>query len=60
MRLLVCIDDTDTIDSELGTGRQSRRLATLLVEELPSLSLYGCVRQQLLVHPDVPYTTHNR
>jgi tRNA(Ile2) C34 agmatinyltransferase TiaS len=59
MRLLVCIDDTDTVDSELGTGRQSRRLADRLTGEFPALDHYGCVRQQLLVDPRVPYTTHN-
>jgi tRNA(Ile2) C34 agmatinyltransferase TiaS len=59
MRLLVCIDDTDTVDSELGTGRQARRLAARLTDELPALDRDGCVRQQLLVDPRVPYTTHN-
>ncbi|MFB6131236.1 MAG: hypothetical protein ABEJ28_10495 [Salinigranum sp.] len=59
MRLLVCIDDTDNVDSDLGTGRQSRRLAERLAEAFPALEWRGCVRQQLLVDPRVPYTTHN-
>lgn len=59
MTLLVCIDDTDTIDSERGTGKQGRRLATRLDEAFPGLTPAGVVRQQLLVDPRVPYTTHN-
>jgi tRNA(Ile2) C34 agmatinyltransferase TiaS len=59
MTLFVCIDDTDTLDSERGTGRQGRRLLARLAEEFPGLDPAGVVRQQLLVDPEVPYTTHN-
>lgn len=59
MQLLVAIDDTDDLDSELGTGKVSRRLATRLADEIDGIGLYGSVRQQLLVDPRVPYTTHN-
>ncbi|MDG5778382.1 hypothetical protein VB773_04010 [Haloarculaceae archaeon H-GB2-1] len=59
MTLFVCIDDTDTIDSERGTGRQGRRLLARLAREFPDLDSAGVVRQQLLVDPAVPYTTHN-
>jgi tRNA(Ile2) C34 agmatinyltransferase TiaS len=58
MRLLVGIDDTDTIDSDLGTGRVSRKLGAQLARD-HSLEWVGSVRQQLLVDPRVPYTTHN-
>ncbi len=59
MQLLVAIDDTDDLDSEFGTGKVSRRLGNRLVEEIDVLDLHGSVRQQLLVDPRVPYTTHN-
>jgi len=57
--LLVAIDDTDSLESELGTGRLARTLGEHLESRQPALTGSGCVRQQLLVHPDVPYTTHN-
>ncbi|HKL29593.1 MAG TPA: hypothetical protein VJ898_10040 [Natrialbaceae archaeon] len=57
--VLVGIDDTDTIDSELGTGRISRRLGPHLADGDPDLSFRGSVRQGFLVDPRVPYTTHN-
>ena len=59
MTLYVCIDDTDTVDSELGTGRQGRRLLDRLDDTFDALVPAGVVRQQLLVDPRVPYTTHN-
>ena len=56
--VLVGIDDTDTIDSELGTGRVSRRLGDHL-DECDDLDFRGSVRQGFLVDPRIPYTTHN-
>lgn len=57
MKILVCIDDTDNLESR-GTGD----LATELAEEIEKRS-WGrssfVTRHQLLVHPDVPYTSHN-
>jgi hypothetical protein len=57
MKILVCIDDTDNLESR-GTGD----LATELAEEIEKRgwgrSLF-VTRHQLLVHPDVPYTSHN-
>jgi len=58
-RLLVCIDDTDDLDAEVGTGRRSRRLVGDLADAVDGLDSWGVVRQQLLVDPRVPYTTHN-
>lgn len=50
------LDDTDTIDAPRGTGK----LARWMEQELPEgCTLWGVVRQQLLVHEDVPYTSHN-
>lgn len=56
MRIYIGVDDTDSIDSETGTGK----LARWFEGELPpGFRLWGVVRQQLLVHPDIPYTSHN-
>ena len=55
-RLYVAFDDTDTIDADRGTGKVGRWFE----DELPvGCTLWGVVRQQLLVHPDVPFTSHN-
>lgn len=57
MKIFVCIDDTDNLVSR-GTGE----LASMLAEDVEN---YGwgtssfITRHQLLVHPDVPYTSHN-
>ncbi|MEZ4598327.1 MAG: hypothetical protein R2940_00865 [Syntrophotaleaceae bacterium] len=57
MKILLCIDDTDNLDSR-GTGE----LASILAEEIESQG-WGLTRfvtrHQLLVHPDIPYTSHN-
>ena len=54
---LVGIDDTDNAES-IGTGR----LARMLAEHLESRELLAdtdVTRHQFLVHPDIPYTSHN-
>lgn len=57
MKLLICIDDTDDIESK-GTGEIAEEIAKLLVEhnlgQASSIS-----RHQLYVHEDIPYTSHN-
>jgi tRNA(Ile2) C34 agmatinyltransferase TiaS len=57
--LLIAIDDTDNRDPDcIGTGRLARMLAT----ELTSAALCkraNVTRHQLLVHPDIPFTSHN-
>lgn len=56
MRVYVGFDDTDTIDADRGTGK----LARWFEESLPKgCRLWGVVRQQLLVDPAIPYTSHN-
>jgi len=56
MRIYVCFDDTDNLGAPRGTGK----LVRWYEQELPDgCSLWGVVRQQLLVHPDIPYTSHN-
>jgi hypothetical protein len=57
MKVLICIDDTDNLESR-GTGD----LAEQLSAEIQSRDWGHCefvTRHQLLVHPDVPYTSHN-
>jgi hypothetical protein len=51
------IDDTDNLDS-VGTGRVARRLGRRL-EELELGKSLGVSRHQLLVHPEIRYTSHN-
>lgn len=57
MQLLVCIDDTDNLESR-GTGK----LAAILADGIGQ-SGWGrasfITRHQLFVHPDIPYTSHN-
>lgn len=56
MKVFVGFDDTDTLDSEAGTGKLVRRF----MPELPDGSICrGVVRQQLLVSESIPYTSHN-
>ena len=56
-RVLVGIDDTDYGES-IGTGALARELKLYLGAEL-GVDVGGITRHQLLVHPDVPYTSHN-
>lgn len=57
MRLLIGIDDTDNKESR-GTGFNSRQLAAAL-EANNLATVTGITRHQLLVHPDIPYTSQN-
>jgi len=57
MKILICIDDTDNLESR-GTGELAENLAA----EIQDRKWGHCefvTRHQLLVHPDVPYTSHN-
>ncbi|HNY66010.1 MAG TPA: hypothetical protein PKM41_11280 [Deltaproteobacteria bacterium] len=56
MRIFIGFDDTDSKESEYGTGKVARWFE----RELPEGStLWGVVRQQLLVDDRIPYTSHN-
>lgn len=57
MQMLVSIDDTDNLESR-GTGEIASLLAKLL-EEREWGKAQVITRHQLLVHPDIPYTSHN-
>jgi len=56
MTLYIALDDTDTRESR-GTGRLARSIARDL--QLAGYHLSGVSRHQLLVHPGIPYTSHN-
>lgn len=57
MKVLVCIDDTDNLDS-MGTGELAEILAKT-VEERGLGNCSGITRHQLLVHPHITFTSHN-
>jgi len=57
MRYLIGIDDTDNLESR-GTGYRARCLGAELAEAGLART-DGVSRHQLLVHPDIPYTSHN-
>ena len=57
MRYLIGIDDTDNPDSR-GTGFRARQLGARLADAGLGVTR-GITRHQLLVHPDIPYTSHN-
>ncbi|MBN1888022.1 MAG: hypothetical protein JW850_08520 [Thermoflexales bacterium] len=57
MRYLIGIDDTDNVDSR-GTGFLARKLGASL-ESSGFARLLGITRHQLLVAPEIPYTSHN-
>ena len=57
MRILICIDDTDNLESR-GTGDLAAEIARETVKKGWGKCSY-ITRHQLLVHPDIPYTSHN-
>ena len=57
MNLLICLDDTDNLESR-GTGELASLLAAEIEENRWGRSSF-VTRHQLLVHEDIPYTSHN-
>lgn len=57
MHFLIGIDDTDNITSG-GTGRLSRQLVAHITEQKLARPV-GMTRHQLLLSPEIPYTSHN-
>jgi hypothetical protein len=57
MQILICIDDTDNIDSR-GTGELAEMIAKA-IEECGWGKCSGVTRHQLLLDPAIPYTSHN-
>lgn len=58
MRLVICIDDTDSKTSEKGTGAIADDIRNMVMERFAA-PCSVITRHQLLLHPDVPYTSHN-
>lgn len=58
MQILLGVDDTDVLGHRPGTGRLARELAVALEAE-GLARMVAVVRQQLLVDPRIPYTSHN-
>ena len=56
-KYFIGIDDTDFGES-IGTGALARELQLHLVRHLNAVCR-GITRHQLLIHPDIPYTSHN-
>ncbi len=56
MRVFLCFDDTDTKDSDRGTGRLARWFGAALPT---GVKLEGIVRQQLPRLPGIPFTSNN-
>lgn len=56
MRIYIGFDDTDSKESSYGTGKVARWFEQDLP---PGCSIWGVVRQQLLVDDRIPYTSHN-
>ena len=57
MRILVSIDDTDNLYSP-GTGELAAEIARM-IRTMNWGETFFVTRHQLLVHPDIPYTSHN-
>lgn len=57
MKIYIGIDDTDNTETR-GTGHRARVLGTSL-QAAGLAALISITRHQLLVHPDIPYTSHN-
>jgi hypothetical protein len=58
VHVLISIDDTDDVDSR-GTGEVAELLADGLVAAGLVLGRGRVSRHQLLIHPDIAYTSHN-
>lgn len=57
LKILLCIDDTDNIESK-GTGE----LAQMISKDIEEFKWGKCskiTRHQLFIHEDIPYTSHN-
>lgn len=57
MKLILCIDDTDNLESK-GTGTIASEIRNIAKEKLGAKTKY-ITRHQLLLHEDIEYTSHN-
>lgn len=58
MNILLCIDDTDDLEKGRGTGSLAQDILTT-IEENGWGKCKRITRHQLLLHEDIPYTSHN-
>ena len=58
MRVYLCVDDTDDITKRTSTGAVAEQIGKALVHQGAVLE-EGITRHQLLLHPDIRYTSHN-
>lgn len=58
MTIIICIDDTDNMEKGRGTGTLAEELS-LLIEAKKLGKCQRVTRHQLLLHEDIPYTSHN-
>lgn len=60
MHVLVCIDDTDSLECKgfKGTGDLAQKIS-MAIEEYGWGKCKRVTRHQLLLHEDIPYTSHN-
>jgi len=62
VRILVSIDDTDTMKMDGIEVRGTGELAGIIKQTIQDRGWGRCApitRHQLLIHPDIPYTSHN-
>ncbi|NSW92771.1 MAG: hypothetical protein HPY74_19375 [Firmicutes bacterium] len=57
MRILICIDDTDNLESK-GTGAHALNISDEILKNQWGIPKF-ISRHQLYVHNDIPYTSHN-
>ena len=58
MKILVCIDDTDNMEKGRGTGKLAEELSAMITDRRWG-RCEKITRHQLLIHEDIPYTSHN-
>lgn len=58
MDILLCIDDTDDLEKGKGTGSLAQAISAT-IEENGWGKCERITRHQLLLHEDIPYTSHN-
>ncbi len=58
MQVYICLDDTDDISKHTSTGAIAQKVAQTLQRQ-GALLEEGISRHQLLLHPEIPYTSHN-
>lgn len=58
MKAIICVDDTDSMDKTTSTGKIAGDIKKV-IEQNNFGVCEDITRHQLLLHPDIPYTSHN-